>query len=87
MTIEGRWPAGSQEFDLCVASGIVPMPVGATGYMAETLWREVEGHFDDFFPKATAAIRKSFNALGNASTSAAKLQEEIHKIIHHLQKN
>ena len=76
-----------EEFDLCVASGIVPMPVGATGYMAETLWREVEGHFDDFFPKATAAIRKSFNALGNASTSAAKLQEEIHKIIHHLQKN
>jgi hypothetical protein len=76
-----------EEFDLCVASGVVPIPVGATGSMAETLWREVDGRFDYFFPNATAAIRKSFQALGNSSTTAAKLQEAIHKIIHHLQKD
>jgi len=76
-----------EEFDLCVASGVVPIPVGATGYMAEMLWREVDRHFDVFFPNATAAIRKSFKALGNASITAANLQEEIHIIIHHLQKD
>jgi len=75
------------EFDMCVASGVVPIPVGATGFMAETLWREVDGHFDHFFPNATSSIRKSFKALGDVSTSTAKLHEELYKIIHHLQKD
>jgi hypothetical protein len=74
-----------EEFDLCVASGVVPIPFGATGYMAETLWKEVDGRFTDFFPNATAAVRTSFEAIGNTSTSAAKHLEAILKIIHHLQ--
>lgn len=76
-----------EEFDLCEASDVVPIPIGATGYMAETLWREVDGRFDHFFPKATAAVRKSFKTIGNPSTTPAKLRTEIHKIIHHLQKD
>ena len=76
-----------EEFDLCVASGVVPIPVGATGYMAEMLWKEVDGRFAHFFPKATKAVRNSFNAIGNSSTPPAKLLEAIHKIIHHLQKD
>jgi len=76
-----------EEFDLCVALGAVPIPVGATGYMAETLWKEVDGRFDHFFPKATASVRKSYKAIGNASTTPEKLLKEIHKIIHHLQKD
>jgi hypothetical protein len=76
-----------EEFDLCIASGVVPLPVGATGYMARELWKEVDRRFDHFFPKATAAVRRSFKAIGNAKTTPAKLQEDIHKIVHHLQKD
>ena len=76
-----------EEFDLCVASGVVPVPVGATGYMAETLWKEVDRRFTHFFPNATTAVRTSFKAIGNASTTAAKHLEAIHKIIDHLQKD
>lgn len=76
-----------EEFDLCVASGVVPIPVGATGYMAETLWKEVNRHFTHFFPNATTAVRSSFKAIGNASTTAAKQLEAIQKIIDHLQKD
>lgn len=76
-----------EEFDICCASDVAPIPVGATGYMAQTLWKEVDRRFDHFFPKATAAVRKSFKAIGNASTTPSKLQEEIQKIIHHLQKD
>ncbi|MCB1044431.1 MAG: SIR2 family protein [Acidobacteria bacterium] len=76
-----------EEFDLCVASGVVPIPVGATGYMAERLWKEVDERFDHFFPNATASIRKSFAAIGKPSTTAAKLEENIQKIINHLQKD
>lgn len=76
-----------EEFDLCVSLGVVPIPVGATGYMAETLWKEVDGSFDHFFPKASASVRKSFKAIGDRSSAPAKLTDEIIKIIHHLQKD
>lgn len=76
-----------EEFDLCVASGVVPIPVGATGYMAETLWKEVNRRFEHFFPNATVSIRKSFAAIGKPSTTPKKLEENILKIINHLQKD
>ena len=76
-----------EEFDLCVASRVVPIPIGATGYMAETLWKEVNGRFDRFFPKANGSVRESFKAIGNSSTSLAQLRGDILKIIHHLQKD
>ena len=76
-----------EEFDICVASGVVPIPVGATGYMAETLWKEVDGNFNHYFPTATAAVRKSFKEIGKSSTEFDKLTEEILKIVQHLQKD
>jgi hypothetical protein len=76
-----------EEFDLCIDSGVVPIPVGATGYVAETLWKEVDAEFHRFYPSATAGIRKSFKAIGRASTAPEKLHQEINKIIHHLQKD
>ena len=76
-----------EEFDLCEASGVVPIPVGATGYMAETLWKEVNRRFTHFFPEATPAIRKSFKAIGDPATTSAKLLEAIQKIINDLQKD
>ena len=76
-----------EEFDICVASGVVPIPVGATGYMAETLWKQVDRDFNHYFPTATAAVRKSFKAIGKSSTASDKLTEEILKIIQHLQKD
>ena len=75
-----------EEFDLCVASGVVPIPIGATGYMAETLWKEVNGSFDHFFPKADTSLRKSLKAIGDRSATTSKLRDEILKIIQHLQK-
>ena len=76
-----------EEFDLCVSSGVVPIPVGATGYMAMTLWKEVDVRFDHFFPKANASVRKSFKRIGTSATTAAQLNGDILNIIHFLQKN
>jgi hypothetical protein len=75
-----------EEFDLCVASGVLPIPIGATGYMAETLWSEVDGHFAHFFPKANVSLRKSFKAIGDRSTPPTKLKEEILKVVQYLQR-
>lgn len=75
-----------EEFDLCVASGVVPIPIGATGYMAETLWKEVNGRFGHFYPKASLTLRKSFKAIGDRSTTHPKLRNAIQEIIHQLQR-
>jgi hypothetical protein len=74
-----------EEFELCISSGVVPIPVGATGYMAETLWQDVDNDFVRFFPNATDAVRKSFKAIGLRSTPPDKLSIEILKIVSHLQ--
>lgn len=76
-----------EEFDLSVESGVVPLPIGATGFMAETLWKEVYADFDRFYPNAPTTIRRSFKALGKTSTDTGRLLNEIHKIINHLQKD
>ncbi len=76
-----------EEFDLCIASGVVPIPIGATGYMAETLWKEVDSRFDHFFPKANAELRKGFTVIGDPSTTHAKLKNAILKLINQLQKD
>lgn len=76
-----------EEFDLCIGSGAVPIPIGATGYMAETLWKEVDRRFAEFFPRANASVRRSFNAIGNSSTTPVQLKDEILKIVDHLQKD
>ena len=74
-----------EEFDLCVELGVVPIPIGATGYMAETLWNEVNRRFDRFFPNANASVRKDFEAIGDRAITLAKLRDKILQIIHHLQ--
>lgn len=74
-----------EEFDLCTKSGVIPIPVGATGYMARTLWKEVNKHFDHFFPSANSSVRKSFKAIGDSSTTPTRLSDNILQIIHHLQ--
>ena len=76
-----------EEFDLCVDAGVVPIPVGATGYMAETLWKEVDKTFIHYFPKANATVRKAFRAIGDVSTPPDKLKDAILMIIDHLQKD
>ncbi|KAF0192309.1 MAG: hypothetical protein FD165_934 [Gammaproteobacteria bacterium] len=76
-----------EEFDLCLQAGVRPLPVGATGYMAETLWKEVWADFAKFYPDADTTFRAEFEKLGNASTGPAGLISTLLKLIHHLQKN
>jgi hypothetical protein len=75
-----------QEFDLCVSAGVHPLPVGATGFMAAELWKEVNKAIDSFYPKATAAFRQDFQQLGDTSKSPDELMGIIQRLIDQLQK-
>jgi len=75
-----------QEFDLCVEAGVLPLPIGATGYMAQTLWKEVCDNFDKFYPNVAPEFRVEFNKLGDNSIALPDLISIILNLIKQLQR-
>jgi hypothetical protein len=76
-----------QEFDLAVQAGLIPIPVGSTGFMAEELWSEVSADLKKYIPSANHEFEADFARLGDASTAPNDLLQIISKIIKFLQKN
>ena len=56
-----------EEFDIAVGKGVLPIPLGFTGSMAEELWKEVTIDFDKFFPPQFAALKAYIFELGDKS--------------------
>lgn len=75
-----------QEFDLCIQAGVLPLPIGATGFMAEELWNLVRGEFAKYFPGADASFRQLFDQLGDSSKTPDELRSIIMKLVQQLQK-
>ena len=75
-----------QEFDLAVQAGLHPLPIGATGFMSEQLWREVAGNFANFYPNANAQFRQNFDMLGDAAIPPNQILAALQQMIEHLQK-
>lgn len=57
-----------REFDISVSKGAKVIPVGATGFMSEVLWKEVRSNFENYYPGMTS-LKSSFNKLGDKSLS------------------
>lgn len=74
-----------QEFDLCIDAGVMPLPIGATGYMAEILWNEVYNNFKKFYPDVTPAFRDGFEKLGDNSLALSELISITKNLITQLQ--
>jgi Sir2- and TIR-associating SLOG family/SIR2-like domain len=57
-----------REFEIAKENGLLLIPIGATGYMAQELWQEITNHFDSYYPKH-AELKPLFAKLGDASDS------------------
>jgi hypothetical protein len=75
-----------QEFDFCVGGGVRPLPIGATGFMAESLWKDVWGDFGKYHPDADEGFRSRFEILGDPAKRAGELLPIIQGLINHLQR-
>jgi hypothetical protein len=75
-----------QEFDLCVEAGVLPLPIGVTGYMAHTIWKEVCANFDKYYPSATPSFCDEFKKLGDSSIAPQDLISIIQTLIKQLQR-
>src|SRR3989442_1770776 len=74
-----------QEFDLCLQAGVHPIPIGATGYMAEQLWKESASEFDKLYPNASATFRQAFDKISNPSTPPPEILKAVQEMIQELQ--
>jgi hypothetical protein len=63
----------------------MPLPIGATGYMAEILWNEVYNNFKKFYPAVTPAFRDGFEKLGDNSLALSELISITKNLITQLQ--
>jgi len=55
-----------REFEIARERGLLLIPIGATGYVAEELWREVTSDFATYFPEH-ADLKPLFDILSDAS--------------------
>lgn len=54
-----------EEFDISLAKGVLPLPLGFTGSISEELWHEVVANFENIFPKNLKNIKPYLLSLGD----------------------
>lgn len=70
-----------EEFEIAKALGTFLLPVGATGYMAQELWRETLTDFDEKkYPRGTE-IREKLKLLGDTSVALSEIKQYVMDII------
>jgi hypothetical protein len=73
-----------EEFELALQNNCIPIPLGATGYVAEKLWKKIKIELDKY-GYITADLKQAFEILGDSSKSNKDLINDIIKIVNLLQ--
>jgi hypothetical protein len=76
----------SQEFELAKQQELTVIPIGASGFVAERLWREVMADFDKSFPGAPRMAKSLLARLGNVTTKPDKLLEPTMQLVNLMSK-
>ena len=76
-------PGVEEEFDLALAAGLTVLPVGATGFTAQRLWKKVKANFDNYFEKPRG-LKRLFNRIGSSNTNADTLVASVLGILERL---
>ncbi len=74
-----------EEFEVAIAQGVIPIPVGATGYASEELWKKVMAS-PSLYPK-NSELMDSLKQIGDAALNDDDLINQILKAISILQSN
>lgn len=75
-----------QEFELCIQAGVLPLPIGATGYMAEEIWKTIWNDFSKYYPDASAKFKNNFEKIGDKSLPTSELISTILDMIRDIQR-
>jgi hypothetical protein len=70
-----------EEFDIAHEKSLFLLPIGATGYMAKTLWDKVKNNFDHYNPNCASEVKNIFLELGNDDLSFEQIIEKTIQIL------
>ena len=71
----------TQEFEIAKQKGLALIPVGATGFIAEELWKKVMADLSAYYPKHTEQFRKALVVLGDSDAEPPALIEAVVQIL------
>lgn len=70
-----------REFEIAVENGLRVVPVGATGYVAEKLWKEVSANLGKYYPNYSKEFEENFMEIGNPALEPDVLLESVVKLL------
>lgn len=71
-----------EEFNLCIEKGVIPIPVGATEYIARKLWINVMENFDKYINNES--LREYYTLIGEISLEGTVVIDAVINIINGL---
>ena len=75
-----------REFQISIEHGLVPIPIGATGYVAEELWNEVLKDTTRYYPGIEGWIVPIIKELGRKDLDPNELTKHVLNILQRLSK-
>jgi hypothetical protein len=69
------------EFELAVEHSVYPIPIGATGYAARTIWGQVVARPDAYYGGKADRVLDDLKLVGNPSSSNETLIAAVMRII------
>ncbi len=69
-----------EEYEIAKSKGLFLIPVGATGYMAEELWSEINSEIQNC-AETSDEVKQLFADIGNSEAKSEELIESVIKII------
>lgn len=72
------------EFEIAIKNGVVPIPVGSTGYTSEELWKKVTASPSLYYPN-NSELLDAITQIGNSKLTDDELINQILKAISILQ--
>jgi hypothetical protein len=74
-----------REFEIALEHGLLPIPVAATGFMAEELWKEISVDLNKYYTQFQWVIPK-IQKLVDPKTAPGEMSKTISEIIKQLNK-
>ena len=73
-----------EEFEICIKHNVIPIPIGATGYVSKILWEKVTVEISKFYPENTD-LHNAILELGKIDSTKQEIVNNTIKAINILQ--
>ena len=74
-------PGVMEEFEIATKMGTIPIPLGASGWAAQEIWRQISSHPDRYGATDVSALLKTLGEAGRGNNEyIAAMFEMIEKL-------